>query len=673
MSILHATIYLPYLLFNYFLSSPHPIGKELIPNAKLLLLIPRLFNVALSFCVDYLLVKFLELNDLSIKKSESQRQGIDINETGGNNRSSSASTVTNANNENRVVQDNMNNNADDTNASDTKDYSIQLVTFSSSQVLLVFATRTHPSSLNLLLFALLLYLVSESFYSFDNYVPSLEKYKKASAPLERVQYLREMKRSGYTCVRRLHWITFIIVAGLFNDPEFFLSYACIPLFFYMQRGISHPLIGMKYFHARIFTFIFFFFLFSVPFILWDSIYHGKLSLSDIQTLNISPESFVVTPVNYFATKDSPFRDLSAYPKIFVMYLLLFNVLGVMGLVSFLKELYDIFFAEWRYKPNLDSHWTFLNCSLFLPLFFLIRGNGINTSPFDLVPLIFPLVYMHGHKIPLVSRFSYKIGCSWFICNIVGVLFWGYLSQGGIMTSFLDLNDKLVPVRFNETHVDITVSQMSAIPPTFVLVIPSKWKTVVEKPLAWDDLSVNVGDGLPENLYKTVLKLESTNKVRVFHTGMSPLPMSHLERDLKRLVFSKDDTDHIHRVSFLLIPHSFGKESEEAFRYLKPVHVKTYWNHIFFGHLNEECNGCSYVQFGLSLYKLERGKDYSSYKSTNSTKRSAFLNNITNNEDKLMNLFKFQDTLYDFMLYIADLCTAGLTFILFFTSYLVFLT
>ncbi|CAL8109627.1 unnamed protein product [Orchesella dallaii] len=685
----HATVYFPYLICNYFLSYTHPIGKELIPNAKLLLLIPRLFNVLMSFFVDYLLVKFLELNDVTNKptkeKCEQQQtqrlEGGIQNDQNGRSSSSSTSHSTNGNGRGsrNSTQDegssstNASDESNDSSSITTKDYSIQLVTFSSSQVLLVFVTRTHPSSLNLLLFASLLYLVSESFYSYDSYIPILEKYKKAQTPLERVQYLREMKKTKYSCIHKLNLITLIIVIGLFNDPEFFLSYACIPLFFYMQRGISHPLIGMKYFHARIFAFIAYFFLFSIPFILWDSFYFGKLCLNDFRTLNISPESFVATPVNYFAMKDSPFRDLAAYPKIFVMYLLLFNVLGVMGLVSFLKELYDIFFAEWRHKPNMDSHWTFMNCSLFLPLFFLIRGNGLNTSPFDLVPLIFPLVYMHGHKIPLVSRFSYKIGFSWFLCNILGVLFWGYVSQGGIITSFLDLYDKLVPIRFNETHVDITFSQMSAIPPTFILVIPSKWKTVVEKPeMPWDDLSIN-GDDLPHNLYKTVLKLESTNKVRVFHTGVSPLPMSHLERDLKRLMVSQDEVGDKHRVSFLLIPYAYGRESEETFKYLKPVHVKTYWNHIYMGNLNEECNGCNYFQFGLSLYKIDKMREYRDFKSTNRSKSASSLANITEVEDKLMTMFKFQDTFYEFVLYIVDLCTAGLTFILFFTSYLVFLT
>lgn len=695
MALLHTTIYFPYLIFNYFLSYNHPIGKELIPNAKLILLIPRLFNVALSFFVDYLLVKFLELNDIHNRptqeetEQQSDRLEGDVQndrESNGNgnqqnntNNTSSSSQASSSNNEHGPASQSSNNQTNSANNAynetkespsiNTKDYSIQLVTFSSSQVLLVFATRTHPSSLNLLLFASLLYLVSESFHSFDTYIPLLEKYKKSQTPLDKVHYLREMKKTGYSCIRSLNWITFIIVTGLFNDPEFFLSYACIPLFFYMQRGISHPLIGMKYFHARIFTFLTFFFLFSVPFILWDSIYHGRLSFHDVRTLNINPDSFVVTPVNYFATKDSPFRDLSAYPKIFVMYFLLFNVLGLMGIVSFLKELYDIFFAEWRHKPNLDSHWTFLNSSLFLPLFF-----GMNVSPFDLIPLIFPLVYMHGHKIPLVSRFSYKIGFTWFLCNILGILFWGYISQGGIVSSFLDLNDKLVPIRFNDTHVDITLSQMSAIPPCFILTIPKTWKTIHSLKMPWDDdLTGSNGDGLPHNLYKTVLKLESTNKVRVFHTGVSPLPMSHLERDLKRLVMSQDEMDQKHRVSFLLIPAAFGRESEEIFTFLKPVHVKTYWNHIFMGNLNEESNGNSYMQFGLSLYKLGREKDHSSYKSTNNTKRSAFLANITQEDDKFLNMFKFQDTFYDFLLYLADLFTAGLTFILFFTSYLVFLT
>lgn len=502
-ALLHTTIYLPYIICNYFLSYTHPIGKEEIPNTKLLLLIPRIFHLLLSFLVDYILIKFCRLNESSRKKvhngnNNKAKEAENVGESKANDTTHDphppgAETRRSRRRRRDPRRDVTLDSSEDEEAIDdvsdmqprhrrrrknrqkssvfrhvenisppvpppspppnfptdhSNDSTIRLVTLASSQVLLVFAPRSHPSSLNLTLFASLLYLVSASFHAYEEYIPLLEKYYSLpkSDGVGRVHLLKEMKASGYSSLNRLPLITFLTITGVWNDPEFFLSYACIPLFFYMQKGISHRLFGIKYFHARIFSFLLLAFICCLPFILWDSLYHGKVGWEDFRTLNLSPESFVITPVNYFSRKENQFRDWWGYLQILGLYLIVFNVLGVMGLVSFVKEVYDVMFAEWRHKPNLDSHWTFLNFSLFLPLFFLIQSHGNSYSVFDLAPLIFPLVYMHGHKIPLASRFSSKIGLSWFASNCVGVLYFGYLAQGGILTSFMDLSDNLTPIR-----------------------------------------------------------------------------------------------------------------------------------------------------------------------------------------------------------------------------------
>ena len=521
----------------------HPKGKEPIPNAKLILLIPRLFNVALSFLVDYILIKFCKLNSNSCRQKSAQTE-----EDGDNLKSDTESN---------------------------NDHSIRLVTLASSQVLLVFISRTHCASLNVVLFSALLYLVSESFYRSDEYLPLLQKYKKSKNPVERAQNYKILKALNYSPVHNVIWISGILIIGLFNDPEFFLVYGSVPLFFYMQRSIGHKFVGMKFFHARCFTFLALFFTFAVPLILWDSFYFGRVSLKDFRELNLSPDSFVVTPVNYFVNKGTNF-ETENFIWIMLNYLTVFNVLGILGFVSFCAELYGVFFCEWKDKPQIDTHWTFLNCSLFVPLVFLLHKNSEKIySPFDVAPLIFPLVYMHGHKLPLVSRFNTKLGAGWFISSLLGILYWGYLSDAGIVSSLLDLNHKILPLRFEDTQVDIVFSHMTLIPPTFLLAIPLQWKT--RMPV--------------EN--KTVLRLENWGKVRIFHAGESNLPFYHWENNVRRLIGNQNSED---KINYLILPEKVGRVAEDELSFLQLTVVKKYWNHI---HISK----AKYF-LGFTLYEME---------------------------------------------------------------------
>src|SRR5207237_10202859 len=79
-------------------------------------------------------------------------------------------------------------------------HSIQLLTLASSQILLIFATRTHPALLNLIFYAVLLYLISDSILTMEKYLPILNEYhgtspgeNQAKTPREKVLLLRELK------------------------------------------------------------------------------------------------------------------------------------------------------------------------------------------------------------------------------------------------------------------------------------------------------------------------------------------------------------------------------------------------------------------------------------------------------------------------------------------------
>ncbi|CAG7834460.1 unnamed protein product [Allacma fusca] len=208
-------------------------------------------------------------------------------------------------------------------------------------------------------------------------------------------------------------------------------------------------------------------------------------------------------------------------------------------------------------------------------------------------------------------------------------------QGGILSSLLDLYTQLVPIRFNSTQVDIIFSQMSAIPPIFVLAIPAKWKTLVTAPTAMAEEEL----GIPSTLYKTVLKLDMNSKIRVFHTGLTPLPKSHLERDISRIIQGQH--------------HPTGETVE-----------KTYWNHVCLSLWNEDVQKRPLVDVGLNLYRVEVQQYW---------KRKAGANNVTERDQKFQKIFKFHDFLSELMYYAVNAFSMIFTTVLFFMSYLVFLT
>lgn len=582
---LYTTVYVPYTLTHRFLTCLHPTVKELIPSPQALILVPRIVHVLLSFIVDYVLIRFCSLHRKKERKVP--------------------------------IEEDMDLDSEVKDEDSFQLYSTRLITLASSQVILVFVTRTHSALINLILFGILLSLVSDSIHRMGEYLPVLIEFHSVDAKekvREKVSLLKELRALRYNPIENLHWIAVVVICGVFNDPEFFLSYACVPIFFYFQRGISNQHIGMSHFHIRLFVFLVYFFIFSVPFILWDSFYHKRVTLRDFNELNLGFSSFVIAPVNHFITKASSIRNWETIPWIFIAYIFLFNVLGFLGLLSISKELYDAFFKDWKLKPRIDSQWMFLNCSWFLPLILLIQYK----SPFDLVPLLFPLVVMHGHKIPLISRFSWKLGVAWFSCNLAGVIFWGYLNQGGILSSFLDLNAQLLPHRFKETHVDILIAQMDAIPPTFALTIPSKWKTIIKSQHILPDLDTSSYDKYVQALPKTVLKLELESKVRVFHMGDSSRPLCHFENEMLRILHRKNPESP--KVNFILIPSTpqMKERGLECFQKSRLTLVKTYWNHFhlqwpilneniredFQNSKNWTDSHLPSIRFGLNLYRFE---------------------------------------------------------------------
>ena len=134
----------------------------------------------------------------------------------------------------------------------------------------------------------------------------------------------------------------ITVLGIFNRPTF-IAFAFPPIFFWLQRGLGSKTVGFLHFHLRIIVFT----IFAIPtiaiLILYDSLYFNYLTLEEIIRSEFSINSFVVTPLNFlkYNSVSDNLKIHGIHPRFlhFVVNVpLLFNVLGVIGIITFAKML-----------------------------------------------------------------------------------------------------------------------------------------------------------------------------------------------------------------------------------------------------------------------------------------------------------------------------------------------
>ncbi|KAH1022880.1 hypothetical protein HUJ04_012197, partial [Dendroctonus ponderosae] len=180
-------------------------------------------------------------------------------------------------------------------------YSARLLVLGSSYIMIVYATRTFSNSIELILFALLLYFVCESL-TFSNELKRKQvyinyRYEKSENIIERVKFHKlklHLVSDNYTNCFAISTIT---VMGVFNRPTF-MGFAVMPIFFWINRGVDGKNVSIIQFHSRIICLIFC----SMPAIIFnvviDSFYYGCLTWGEIGMLEISINNFVMTPFNF---------------------------------------------------------------------------------------------------------------------------------------------------------------------------------------------------------------------------------------------------------------------------------------------------------------------------------------------------------------------------------------
>ncbi|XP_076763483.1 phosphatidylinositol glycan anchor biosynthesis class Z [Xylocopa sonorina] len=370
-----------------------------------------------------------------------------------------------------------------------QNYKIRLITYASSYVMLVYATRTLSNTIELVLTALLIYYASYSMAYTEKVVVQsdylLDKYNKARTEVERVKYYKLKAslppHSLNHCIR----IATITAVGIFNRPTF-IAFTVAPIFFWLQRGLGSKSVGFADFHVRIISFIACTIPTTIFFILVDSFYFGYLTMAEIGNFDISMNNFVVTPLNFLRynanTKNLQTHGLHPrYLHFIVNVPLLYNALGVIGLITFGKMLYSGLKAQWLNLPRIQSVVGLMTTSFVTPI--ILLSIFPHQEPRFIIPTLLPLVFLYAPNITRISgvdtvvrttedsacqnAFSTKTKLNklqifWFLCNIALTFFYGFVHQGGVLplTSHIATELKAKP---DLTHIHLVTSHTYPIP------------------------------------------------------------------------------------------------------------------------------------------------------------------------------------------------------------------
>ncbi|CAH2102126.1 unnamed protein product [Euphydryas editha] len=358
----------------------------------------------------------------------------------------------------------------------------RLKIFASSYVVIVYCCRSFSNAFEMLFFSVLLFFVSECMFKSDKVIYHNEflneKYKQAKTAVERVKIFKLKTHLPDHSLNRVVVIATIVAIGIFNRPTF-VGFAFPPIFFWLHRGLGSKVVGFKDFHCRIFTLV----LCGIPtvllLILVDSGYYGYLTMADIESLKISWDNWVVTPLN-FLRYNSDMRNLTEHglhPRwlhLAVNIPLLFNVLGIMAFFTISTHIYRFIRGQYSKLPRIQSITGMMLFSLIIPV--AILSLFPHQEARFIIPVLVPLVFLYGNNLyanesdaPSRKRLKITLRYLWYTLNILLTIFFGFVHQGGIYPFANDLHREIKSSYGVHTHV-ITTHSYSI--PTFLLQLES---------------------------------------------------------------------------------------------------------------------------------------------------------------------------------------------------------
>ncbi|CAG5102382.1 Similar to PIG-Z: GPI mannosyltransferase 4 (Drosophila melanogaster) [Cotesia congregata] len=290
-------------------------------------------------------------------------------------------------------------------------YRSRLIIYASSYVMMIYATRTLSNSIELILNTLLIYYVSRCIVYSEQVVIQSDHFKdaydKAQNIVERVKYYKLRASLPSHSLNHCLILATLTVLGIFNRPTF-IAYAFPPIFFWLQRGLGSDSVNLWDFHVRIIMFI----LCGIPVTLFliivDSFYFGYLTLGEIINLDVGFKNIIVTPLNF---------------------------------LSITKR-------HWLELPRIQSIESLMTACFILPIGLLSLFP--HQEPRFIIPVIFPVVFLYS---PIIERSNRLLVCKntreivglvqknigvrrlqylWGISNILLIIFYGFLHQGGVL-------------------------------------------------------------------------------------------------------------------------------------------------------------------------------------------------------------------------------------------------
>ncbi|XP_018804795.1 PREDICTED: GPI mannosyltransferase 4 [Bactrocera latifrons] len=476
-------------------------------------------------------------------------------------------------------------------------YEIRLLALGSSWVMLIFSTRTFSNTIELALCSLLLALVAECMIKTNTIIYKKEmleeRYDNAKSISERVRMWRLCKSLPAHNYSHTVLVASICVAGVFNRPTF-IVYGAPMVFYWMLRGMGTKTITFRDFNFRMLLFC----LSALPalvfFIICDSFYYKYLTVGELQMLQLSINNFVSTPWNFikYNLDAKNTAEHGIHPK-YVHFLvnipLLYNVLGIVTIVSFAYLLFRFLRAEYQGLPRAQSIISLMTSAIFVPLISLSLIN--HQEPRFLLPLLFPIVLLHAPKLyhglcpnypfkeehPLLRKIYNMLLCpqasarplmkTWYMCNIGLAIFFGFLHQAGIFP----LTQHFETIMQNKSpaqHIHLVTSHIYNVPLTFIN-IPSA-----------QVMHLNRETGRRYRRHKDFY---------IYEYGS--LDMPHLLGKIK-LILSYCENKYVAKQQqyglYLALPTSLSDSMLAEFQTLgATTNIRTQLKHIFYPHISTE--------------------------------------------------------------------------------------
>jgi GPI mannosyltransferase 4 len=378
-------------------------------------------------------------------------------------------------------------------------YDVRLLALSSSWIMLTFGIRSFSNSIEMALISTLLWLVSDSMVLSNTVIYQKEyledKYDQAEKIVDRVNYFKMKMSLPQHSYNKCALLSTLCVIGIFNRPTFILFGLPI-IFHWMIRGFGSRSVSFLDFNIRMLLFILSGLPAFVAIVIIDSIFYGYLSLAQIYIMDISIDSFLVTPVNFIRYNINPENTSQhgEHPKwlhFLVNIPLLFNILGVIAICSFGSMCYKFCKKEFQNLPQTQSFVSLMTSAIFVPVLLLSLFN--HQEPRFLIPVTMPLIILHAPKLILgvnvanyikesqwsalrlvSSYFSFSVSGRfilkvWCVVNVLFTIFFGFIHQAGVV-QLANHFSKHHQLKSSTTQIHLVTSHIYNIPES-LLILP----------------------------------------------------------------------------------------------------------------------------------------------------------------------------------------------------------